>query len=439
MLLLVLPLCTFALLWAMFAQGVPRDLPTAVCDLDNSPLSRRLVRMIDAAPTVRVSGRVSDPEQGKDMILKGHAYALVVLPEGLERQALRRTPRPVVCYCNNQFLLAASLVNRDVRKAVGTLSAGLDVRFRQARSEMPEAAMARREPIVLDSHVLFNPYLNYAYFLESSLFPTMLQIFILITTVYALGVELKEGTAREWLECAGKSPIKGALGKLAPYTAAFFLLAVGMNLFLFEACGIPSKGSVALVLWASLLFVLAYQAVGLILVTSTSQSQVLPERGGVLFQHRIRLRGNHLPQDGDDPACTHLGLGASPDPLPGCVRGPGPQGRARAGFGERLRVHRGLRGGGSLEPCASPAGEPDERGTILGEAVRRLLRVWWREYRGIFSDAGAMLVLFGAVVVYPIAYPLPYFQEVLRDVPVAGGGQGSFEPEQNTREDDRCQ
>jgi ABC-2 type transport system permease protein len=39
-------------------------------------------------------------------------------------------------------------------------------------------------------------------------------------------------------------------------------------------------------------------------------------------------------------------------------------------------------------------------------------------YRDIFFDAGVMLIFFGAILIYPIFYPLPYSAEVLRKVPV---------------------
>jgi ABC-2 type transport system permease protein len=41
------------------------------------------------------------------------------------------------------------------------------------------------------------------------------------------------------------------------------------------------------------------------------------------------------------------------------------------------------------------------------------------EYRTIFSDFGVLLVFFGAIIIYPFFYPLPYTSEVLKDIPVA--------------------
>ncbi len=51
--------------------------------------------------------------------------------------------------------------------------------------------------------------------------------------------------------------------------------------------------------------------------------------------------------------------------------------------------------------------------------MKRILQVWIQEYRNIFSDTGALLLFFGAILFYPIFYPIPYLPEVVRDVPLA--------------------
>lgn len=51
--------------------------------------------------------------------------------------------------------------------------------------------------------------------------------------------------------------------------------------------------------------------------------------------------------------------------------------------------------------------------------MNNLLRVWAAEYRRIFSDFGVVLIFFGAIGVYSIFYPMPYLNEVVKQVPVA--------------------
>jgi len=267
---LIFPLTAFVIVWAIFCKGVPRDLPVAVNDGDHSALSRQLIRMIDASSTIAVAYRVTDPESGHRLIRKGKAYALIVLQNDFEEHVLSGKAPAVINYYNNGFLLPGSLIARDVRRAVGTLSAGLDQRFRQRRNHMTHVVSGAIEPIRVENHELFNPYLNYTYFLVSTLLPNMLQIFVLVMTVYALGVELKDGTAKEWLACSGERTWKAILGKLAPYTLLFGIVGLFMNTFLFRYLGVPLRGSPGIIVVATFLMILAYQAVGLFLVSITA-------------------------------------------------------------------------------------------------------------------------------------------------------------------------
>lgn len=51
--------------------------------------------------------------------------------------------------------------------------------------------------------------------------------------------------------------------------------------------------------------------------------------------------------------------------------------------------------------------------------MKDIWRIWKQEYKNIFTDAGVMLIFFGAIIIYPIFYPIPYSDEVLKDVPIA--------------------
>ena len=262
----ILPLCMFALLTAIFWQEIPRDLPVAVCDRDNSALSRRLGRFMDASPALAVTSRVQDVNEGAKLIRQGRAYAIVYLPAGLEHDALRGEAPAVTVYFNNQWLLTSGVINRAVRDVVGYASAGADVRMRMARGESPSQALEHYEPIKLDQHLLFNPNMNYRYFLLPALLPVLFQIFIVVVMVRATGGEFRYGTAGAWLTAAGGRPWLAILGKALPYTIAFFVLGIFMWSLLIRFCNVPLHGSLRVLLAGTATFVLAYQSMGCLMV-----------------------------------------------------------------------------------------------------------------------------------------------------------------------------
>jgi ABC-2 type transport system permease protein len=266
LLLVVLPVLALGFTWAIFSAGLPRELPVAVVDQDHSRLSRQLTRMIDATPTVRVSERPPDPKAAEELILAGRVYAYVLLPEGLERGVKRGQSEAVVAYTNAQLLVPASLVRRDLLAATSTLSAGIKLRRLRAAGETEASARVRFEPVRADIHALFNPQLNYVSYLFVALFPTLLHIFVLLSAVNSVGSELREATAGEWLQSARGSLPRALAGKLLPSTAAFVAVATGAMALLFGVAGVPMRGSYGLVLLGTLLFVLAHQAIGVLVV-----------------------------------------------------------------------------------------------------------------------------------------------------------------------------
>lgn len=268
-LLLASPLLAFGLLWAVFASAVPRDLPLAFVDQDGSAASRAVARAVDATPGLRLAWRVPDEGAARDLVLSGHAYGFVVAPEGLGRGLRRGQAPPVVALYNASLLLPASLVRRDLRSAVGTLSAGLEVRQRAARGD-GRLAPARFEPVRTDRHTLFNPALSYADFLLPALLPTVLQVFVLLSGVQALGSELRQGTAADWLATAGGRLSRAVAGKLAPYAAAHFVLAGAALSLLFRGLGVPLRGSTLAVVLGAVLLVLACLGLAVLLVAWTA-------------------------------------------------------------------------------------------------------------------------------------------------------------------------
>ena len=263
---LVFPLLSFLLLWGIFARGVPRDLPVAVCDGDQTQISRQLVRMLDATAAIRVTERVRDPEQGRKMILSGRVYALVIIPKDLQADLLEAAAAPVVTLYNNQLLLPGSLISSAARSAIGTLSAGLALKIRQKQGENTRAAMVHLQPVAVDARPLFNPNLNYLYFLLQTLLPAMLQIFVMLAATYAAGSELREGSADDWMAAAGGSVVKAVVGKQAPYTIIFMAVFLCMNIFLYGIAGVPFMGNGILIVLSGLLFILAYQSLAIVTV-----------------------------------------------------------------------------------------------------------------------------------------------------------------------------
>ncbi len=296
LLLLVLPLAGWFLLRSVFGEHVARDLPVVVMDADGTALSRRIARAVDATPTVRIVERRAELGDVEGLLRRGEAYAVIVLPSGLERQNIRGESAPVSLFTNAQWMVASNLVIRDVRAAVATLSAEQDVGRRVARGEGVSRARISSEPIRVELHPLFNPALDYAAFLFIALVPTLLHVFVLLMSVFALGSELKQGTAAEWMTAAGDSTTVGVIGKLLPYTVWYTALGIVLLEVSLRSLDLGVAGSRPVLYVAMTLLVLAYQAIALLLVSLTSNLRAATSIAGFVAAPAFAVAGVSFPR-----------------------------------------------------------------------------------------------------------------------------------------------
>ncbi|MCM0149748.1 ABC transporter permease [Photobacterium galatheae] len=253
--LFVLPVCLFVLVWWIFSQGIARDLPVGVVDLDQSRLSRGLVRYYDASPTLAVTQQFTSVEEGSAMLRSGDIYALAVIPEALEKETLRGASPSVTVLYNAQFILIAKLVNSAFVSAQATYTAGVDTMKKMAGGvTVPVQALGQALPVRNQITPLFNSNAHYGQFLVSGIIPALWQIFMIATTVMALAVEQRRQGLLPWL---AQKPVILLLGKLFPYGLVF--MAQGMLFLwgLYVLIGWPMHGSWSILLLAQALMVIA--------------------------------------------------------------------------------------------------------------------------------------------------------------------------------------
>lgn len=279
-LMFVLPLVSMAFFAVIFSRGVPRDIPIAVLDQDRSQMSRKLVNMFDATQSAEVTFHVDDMAEGEELMRRGEVMAVVHIPDGFERDILAVRQTGVVTYLNGVNITANGMLTKDLQTTATTFSTGVSIQMLVKQGLTEEQAYAQAMPVYFDKHVLFNPYTNYGYYLLPSFLPMMLMIFTIMLTIFAIGTELKYGTAGEWFAAAGGRTASALAGKLIPYTGAMFLLSLVMNLYMYRAAGVPLNGSALIIVLASFMFILAYQSIAVLIVSVLSNLRLSLSIGG---------------------------------------------------------------------------------------------------------------------------------------------------------------
>ncbi len=264
--MVIAPLFCYIFFTTLMESGLPKDLPIGAVDLDNSSTSRSILRNLDAFEQTKIAARYESFDEARIAMQRGDIYGFFYIPEELASKAISGRQPKISFYTNNSYLIAGSLLFKDM-KMMSELAGGAVARATlYAKGATADQAMAALQPIVIDAHPLNNPWLNYSVYLCNTLVPGILMLLIFMTTVYSIGVEIKDKTAREWLRMGNNSMYISLAGKLIPQTVVFFIMSIFYNTYLYGYLHFPCNSGILPMIFASLLLVLASQACGVVMI-----------------------------------------------------------------------------------------------------------------------------------------------------------------------------
>ncbi|MEG0602394.1 MAG: ABC transporter permease, partial [Mucinivorans sp.] len=168
---IVIPVILAVLYVAMFAAGTAYNLPIAIVDQDNTPTSRQLTSMITASPTSFVAHRSSTIDDAKQSMATGMVDAIVYIPQNFESEILSGNQAEVAAWIDGTYITRSSLVERDLKTMLAAFNIGVGTQMLTSGGMSQGQALMAAYPVVIDKHVLFNPYSSYAYYLLPGLMP----------------------------------------------------------------------------------------------------------------------------------------------------------------------------------------------------------------------------------------------------------------------------
>lgn len=250
-----------------FAEGLPERLPVGIVDNDNSYVSRTLARNIDAMAQIEIVKQYTTFSEAREDMQRGKIYAIIDVAPGFEADLLSSRQPKITYYVNDAYLIAGSLSFKDLTYISELGTAYVQQRLLQARGVVgDENLMPILQPIAIDTHLIANPYANYGVYLLNVLLPGVLQLLIIMLTIFSIGNEMKEQSTGEWLASGNQSFLAALTGKMLPYTVLFTALGIGGNFILYSYMHFPMNGSLAWMCLATFIYVLAYQAIGIFII-----------------------------------------------------------------------------------------------------------------------------------------------------------------------------
>jgi len=258
----VFPLFLIFFFTSLFGQGLPTNMPAGIVDMDNTSTTRKLIRMLDSYQSSEVVAHYPTVNEARQAMQRGEIYAFFYFPKGTTEELLASRQPKISFYYNNSFILAGSLMYKDMRVVATRAAAGVGLAKMQAQGYTEDQIMAFLQPIVIDAHPTVNPFLNYNFYLSTTIIPGCLMLFIFLITAYSIGTELKFGKSKEWLAMANNNIHVAMFGKLLPQFFVHLFVVLVYLIYTFEILQFPHTCSFWQLIPYGILLVIVSQAFG---------------------------------------------------------------------------------------------------------------------------------------------------------------------------------
>ena len=186
-----------------YADEVLTRVPVAVVDMDRSSLSRQITRFAEADPRIEVRLVTASEREAQEALWRGEVEGYALIPANLKRSVVRGEEALVRVEGNGAYALLNKAVQYGFAEAVGTVSAGIEIRKLQAAGQSAQQAAASRNPVQLQMVALFNPTEGYGSFVVPAVALLILQQTLLMGAAMLTGTWVESGQhrtrARTWL------------------------------------------------------------------------------------------------------------------------------------------------------------------------------------------------------------------------------------------------
>jgi len=248
-----------------------RDIPTIVCDLDNTEISRELVSKFVNSGYFTVSHYIGRIEEVDHYLDDGEASLAIVIPRGFGDKVIAGSPAPLQILGDGSETITATTglsyasmivtsYSRDILLQALERFKGLGVRPPRVNPEL---------------RVWYNPALKSRNFMIPGVLALLLMVMTMMLTSLAIVKEKEVGTM-EQLVVTPIKPHELIIGKLTPFVIIGLIDVILVLLVATFWFNVPVKGSAVLLFGLCMVFLMTTLGLGLFVSTiSRTQQQAM--------------------------------------------------------------------------------------------------------------------------------------------------------------------
>ena len=257
-----LPLLICAFFLSLLNQGLPTRVPTAIVDLDHSPMSRAMTRSLDAAQLVHIPEDCERYSEAMEAVRTGRVFGFYVIPANFGADALAGRKPTIEYYANLTYFVPGTFSYKGYKTVAVGAASSLVTQTAQAVGVDGTTVEALVRPVDLEFNALHNPGPDYSLYLTPSFMGGVMELMVVLVTIFSITYQIKNGTSRRWLANSGGSILLALFGLLLPQTVVFTLVGWCCQSLMFGYCGFPLNCPLWVILLSMLLLVTASQAFG---------------------------------------------------------------------------------------------------------------------------------------------------------------------------------
>lgn len=250
----------------LMKEGLPLKVPVSIVDLDQSSLSRRIVRNLGSTELIDAAHMDNSYSTAIARVRNGETFGFFIIPRDFQRDAMNGSGTTITFVSDMTVFVPGTLAFKGFKTMAVTSSGGLVQTTLVSAGINENVAGTLLQPVSMTQQAVGNPWTNYSIYLCNSFIPGALSLMVMLLTCYTMCDEIKRGTSVQWLRRSGGSIVVAAVGKLLPQAVVFSIIGIGLQAVLFEFRHFPLNCPAWHMILAMILLVVASQGLAMVLV-----------------------------------------------------------------------------------------------------------------------------------------------------------------------------
>ncbi|KXG76952.1 Inner membrane transport permease YbhR [Fervidicola ferrireducens] len=180
LIVVLIPTLVSLALCYMYLPGVVKGVNTAIVDMDNTSLSRKIIWYFENNETFKVNYYLNDDKNLEGLIKAGKVDVVVFIPEGLEKDVKNQKSPKVLLVVNGTNMSVSSICIEKSAEILMTVNAEITVSYLEAKGVPPDKAKNFALGLPFEKRIWYNPTRNYGKFLMPGAIASLFQISIVL-------------------------------------------------------------------------------------------------------------------------------------------------------------------------------------------------------------------------------------------------------------------